>query len=362
MSDKKGSYSGAFITRYTLLTALLLAVVLLVASLTLNFTFSTIKETLRNNGVSYSKERALSVKLLIESADAVDTVPELPSDVVNAVLFKQGSDERRVVPVQVLAGNGEELLNTSGEFLDPENESLFLEAYSTIVVKPEIISDGKNHFHSTYFPVVLGDKRFIIQADISATKTLIQINKHASAISTVIKVLVFISIAAFFVLFFLAFHFFNGIQLFFQKLSALATDIVTGNNESKVSEADSDFSNLAKSFNTLVEELQYRKQKISELEKQNNMDELFKRGVSFLKKKRYDEAEHIFSTLTYLRPSSYGSFFNLGVIYAKENRYEESLGMFETALELNPGDALTESYCKKIRKHLSIINADEKIS
>ncbi|MFW6366994.1 MAG: tetratricopeptide repeat protein [Spirochaetota bacterium] len=353
------SFSKSFIVRYTLLCAALLSGVLTLCSVTLHFTFGTIQKALLLNASGLTAETARNLRLSAEGADSVDEVEVDSPDILFCRIFEQASDERYLLPVRTVKGAPLDTEDTG--YRHPSDDTLFLRAYTETVIDPETYSDGAQYWQCVYFPVHINERRYVVQAAVSTVRTQYQISALAGRISAVIRALLLVSMLSFLLLFLLSVHFFKGIQLFFARLARHASEVVSGTADSRIREDDEDFRVLAESFNILTEELKDKDRRISELET-GTMDDLFKQGVAFLKERNHVKAEHIFSTLTYIKPSSYGSFFNLGVIYAKQGLYEKSLASFHEALKRNPDDSLTLSYCEKIQRHLELTDMHEKIS
>lgn len=118
---------------------------------------------------------------------------------------------------------------------------------------------------------------------------------------------------------------------------------------------DAHLGELALSFNSLIDELKEKTDRLGQ-EESNLLKDLFTRGVTALKENRLDEAIALFTSLTLVNPGTFGNYFNLGVAYAKKRDFDRSLAMFRKAQEANPSFDVTRQYLEKIEK-LAAANA-----
>ena len=117
--------------------------------------------------------------------------------------------------------------------------------------------------------------------------------------------------------------------------------------------ADQELSELALSFNSLIEEMRDLREKEKTIllpAEKDLLGDAFKQGVALLKDGDYINALHLFHTIIILKQESFGSYFNMGIAYAKLQDYDNSLPMFARAKALNPRYELTDSYIEKVNK------------
>ena len=70
----------------------------------------------------------------------------------------------------------------------------------------------------------------------------------------------------------------------------------------------------------------------------NNQNELFyiNKGLSFLKQRKYNEAEENFKKAIEINPQNDSAYYNLGNIYKRQQKYNEAEESYKKAIEINP--------------------------
>ncbi len=219
-----------------------------------------------------------------------------------------------------------------------------------ISVDTEIRSKNGHAWQNVFFPLPGDKKNHVVMMQSPAYNALAILRKFEESSHTMkIRVLIITSISMVVVIF-LVLLFTHNITMFVDNLSGSMRKAAEGDLSVTLNpHADRDFSKLATSFNTLIEELRSREKDIEELNQKDDLSDIFKMAVSTLKTGQIEDAITLFNTVIILKPDSFGSFFNLGVAYARIREYEKSAGMFNRALEINPEHQLTMSYIEKVK-------------
>ena len=219
-----------------------------------------------------------------------------------------------------------------------------------ISVDTEIRSKNGHAWQNVFFPLPGDKKNHLVMMQSPAYNALAILRKFEESSNTMkIRVLIITSISMVVVIF-LVLLFTHNITMFVDNLSGSMRKAAEGDLSVTLNpHADRDFSKLATSFNTLIEELRSREKDIEELNQKDDLSDIFKMAVSTLKTGQIENAITLFNTVIILKPDSFGSFFNLGVAYARIREYEKSADMFNRALEINPEHQLTMSYIEKVK-------------
>ncbi len=205
-------------------------------------------------------------------------------------------------------------------------------------------------WQNVYFPLEAGNNNYVVMMQSPAYNTINILGQfQAAAHRMKVHILVITSISLVVVIF-LVLLFTHNMSMVVHNLSGSMRRAAEGDLSISLNPAaDSDFRELATSFNTLIEELRSKERDIEELNQKDTISDIFKLGVSRLKENNIDEAITLFSTVTILKPDSFGSFFNLGVAYARSGVYDASIDMFRRALDINSEHELAMSYIEKIK-------------
>ncbi len=216
------------------------------------------------------------------------------------------------------------------------------------VLDPVIYSKDNYFWQNTYYPYELKKRNAVLQFMVSASDTQEAIKNYGDSIMNIRVLNIVMTAILVLAVLVLTGVFVQNYSLLIKNLSASMNKAAAGDLGVSLNQtADSELSQLASSFNTLIEELKERTDKRSEAE---NLSSLFSTGVAQLKEGSLDEAIAIFKTLTLMKPQGFGSHFNLGVAYAKKREYAKALEAFEQALRINPAHELTRNYMDKINE------------
>ncbi len=143
----------------------------------------------------------------------------------------------------------------------------------------------------------------------------------------------------------------HNFTLLINNLSSYMSKAARGDLEVNLnSDSDVELSELALSFNSLIDELKDKSHRLAQEPPQ--LKEIFAIGVTMLKDNRLDEAVGVFNALLSVNPDKFGTCFNLGVAYAKKGENMKSLDMFQKAYEINPTFEKTTAYIDKIKIRL----------
>lgn len=216
-------------------------------------------------------------------------------------------------------------------------------------VDPTIHMDGSFAWRNVYHPYNFQNYTVVLCVMVSSLGNLTALEDYNNSLSAIKKFLVIVySIATVAVIGILVFFVYNY-QLLLRHLAAAMQRAKAGDLSVNISVAgDDELSEIALSFNSLVEELKILKEQKINATDVKLLSVIFKMGVEKLKKGEYEDAVHLFSTFILVRPESFGGIFNLAVANAKLRRYDESLRLFDRALEINPNHELAILYRRKV--------------
>jgi tetratricopeptide (TPR) repeat protein len=233
-------------------------------------------------------------------------------------------------------------LESSNEYLQ---KGLF-----NLAVDPAIHANGPFVWRNVYHPFRFERRNLVICFMVSSAGGLAVLDEYESSIEKLKKIVVLVHSAAALAVVVMLALFLHNYRLLLNLLANSLKRASSGDLSVQISTAGGDeLEELAASFNSLVEELRVMKEKEKTVSARDSLDDAFAIGVDKLKMGMLDDAIHIFSALTILRPESFGSFFNAGVAYAKMRRYDASIEMFERALSINPAHETAKSYLEKVR-------------
>jgi len=274
---------------------------------------------------------------------------------VHVILYARTADENffRVLSIIPVTGDLSFDLHPGETVREDKSTNFMKKSLTRAVVDPDIYSRGETRWRNVYHPVMAGKKKMVVQFMISAAESERAIMEFRESVRglritmAVITLLLAAGVALITLLFM------NNFSLLLRSLSDSLEKAAQGDLDINLNPAaDSDLSQLALSFNSLMDELRDREK----TQDSGAFTDLFSTGVSLLKEKRLTESIAIFRVLTQLRPGGFGGFFNLGVAYARNRQYTESLDMFLKAREINPSYEITGEYIKRIQE---LINRNE---
>ncbi|MFW5862791.1 MAG: HAMP domain-containing protein [Spirochaetota bacterium] len=271
---------------------------------------------------------------------------------VGLYIFSRTSDDNYYRLSEVVKANPE-LAATfrKGTTLSEERSGeIIRRGLTEISVDTEIRSKNGHAWQNVFFPLPGEKKNHVVMMQSPAYNVLAILRKfEESSHAMKIRVLIITSISMVVVIF-LVLLFTHNIHMFVDNLSGSIRKAAEGDFSVKLNpDSDRDFSELATSFNTLIEELRSREKNFEELTQKDYLSDIFKMAVSKLKASHIEDAITLFNAVIILKPDSFGSFFNLGVAYARTREYEKSAAMFNRAREINPEHQLTMSYIEKIK-------------
>jgi len=226
------------------------------------------------------------------------------------------------------------------------------------VADPTLYSKNKFTWQVVYQPYRVGKKNLVLQFFISAATARSSIESLNGAISSNRKILVFSSTILVIIFAVLLFLFTRNYSSLVSNLSRYMQMAADGNLDININRvADGELDELARSFNTLIEEMRDLKgkdmeQEVIPPEDQNNViiDDLFSQGVTFLKQNNLTASVTCFEFIINHRKNSFGSYFNLGVTRAKQKNYPDSLAMFLKAQDINPDHEMTGQYIERVNR------------
>jgi len=273
-------------------------------------------------------------------------------DILSFSVFTKTADENyyKVIKASSMTG-GRKLPFTEGMQIMESSETNYLKKglYETAIDDKIYFEDG-TRFFNIYIPAKFGKKECVIQLSVSAEEYAANSANIEKETASLKKTLMVFIIMLCIIFTFLTFVQLEQMRAFYKRMSGVAHSAAQGSDLVMNPSADSDISELALSFNSLVGEIKEKEKIIEELSSKDFLSDIFKFGVNLLKENRFDDASNIFSSLIMLKPDGFGSYFNLGVIFAKKKKYSESLEMFKKALEINPEHDMTKSYISKTER------------
>ena len=273
-------------------------------------------------------------------------------DILSFSVFKKTADENyfKVIKASSMTGARKLHFNEGMQIMESSEINYLKKGLYETAIDEKIYSEDGSHFFNIYIPAKFAKSECVIQISVSAEEyALNSINIEKQTASLKKALIVFTAILC--ILFAsLTFIQLEQMRAFYKRMSGVAQNAAQGSDTVMNPSADSDISELALSFNSLVGEIKEKEKIIEELSSKDSLSDIFKFGVNLLKENRFDEASNIFSSLIMLKPDGFGSFFNLGVIFAKKKNYTESLNMFQKALEINPDHDMTKSYISKTER------------
>lgn len=221
-------------------------------------------------------------------------------------------------------------------------------------VEPKIYSQNNIEWQNVFHPFKISRKNHVLEFLVSSTHSTRALQEYSEFLERIKKYLIAGTALAVVILLVISLLFIQNFTLLIKNISRSLKKAASGELDVNLNpHSDEELSELALSFNSLIDEIKDLKEKekiIQDLENRDTLGDIFKYGVSLLKEGHLDDAIIIFKSLILLRPESFGSFFNLGVAYAKQGNFSDSYSMFWKALQFNPGNELTLKYIKKVER------------
>jgi methyl-accepting chemotaxis protein len=306
---------------------------------------------------AYSKSKSLfryladSKILTVEQAgEAVKTVNSPENDITAITIFSKTQDEN-YYRVKYTYSRGGDIykLKINDEVKESSENNMLKNGSFEVTTDAKLYSDGNSYWFNIYAPVTIGKSLHVIMLSYNASDAVSSYDLYVEKTKKYHYAILAAMLAFICIIMVLSLIFSHNLNLFIASLTGVVKKAANGELDIRMNEnADSDITELAMSFNSLIGEMKEKEKIISELAAKDSLNDMFKFGVNLLKENRLDESETIFKSLLLLKPEGFGSYFNLGVIYAKTKRFESSLEMLRRALELNSGHEQTKNYIAKI--------------
>jgi methyl-accepting chemotaxis protein len=278
-------------------------------------------------------------------------------DLLSVMIFTKTNDENyyRIADTLFFHDNLHLNLKRSAVVREQKEVNYLKKGILHASVDPEIYSESGYYWQNVYFPYEIGNRKAVLQFMISAVRTQEVIDNYVESIQSVRTYIIVLTVILVVAVVALSVIFVQNYSLLIRNLSGYMKKAADGDlGVSLNATEDVELSQLAQSFNTLIDELKDRTEKAGQdAEPPQDNEEagaIFKTGVSFLKNNQLDEAIAIFTTLTIIKPNGFGSFFNLGVAHAKKREYGKAIRMFEEALRINPKFEVTAAYIEKVKR------------
>lgn len=301
-------------------------------------------------------------------AASVKQIVKARPDFLYLMIFQKSADDnyfylRKKLPLS------ENLAITvkEGTILREEKKGRYLKnGLTNAVVDPTLYRRGRFTWQHLYLPYTVKKKTLILQFSLSAATTESAIEEINAIITKNRNILAAASVIIAIMLGILVILFTQNYASLLTNLSTYMKSAAEGNLDLNINQVkDGELDELARSFNTLIEEMRDLRERDRVLTDTENTEEavqgkeeetgieemtdaLFKEGVAWLKEENLERAIACFLFIAEHRVASFGSYFNLGVAYAKQKNYNESLTMFRRAQEVNPHHEMTQKYIARV--------------
>jgi tetratricopeptide (TPR) repeat protein len=272
-------------------------------------------------------------------------------DILYVIIFSKTHDENYYRIYGKLPMSSGLVLRISKNAVVRENKKInyLKEGILHSVIDPEIYSRDNFHWQNVYYPYELNNKKVVLQFLISVSRTQEAITSYVESIHGIRLANGIMAGALAVAVVVLTLIFTHNYSLLLSNLSRYMKKAAGGDLGVSLNQTtDGELSELAVSFNTLIEELKDKKG--GNVSDQEGLYAIFNTGVSTLRENRLDEAIGIFRALTIIKPNGFAGCFNLGVAYAKKGEYREAEAMFEEARAIDPSHELTIAYIEKVRR------------
>jgi tetratricopeptide (TPR) repeat protein len=359
-SEKKSGMTKRFIIAVSVIYSILILSAALFFHYSMNAGEAVLRDTLEsyNQDVIGEKIDALIRRLHDKKIDTraglgreIRRYNASARDILYLIIFSKTYDENYYCIYGKLPLNSGLVLRISKNAVVRENKKInyLKEGMLHSVIDPEIYSKDDFHWQSVYYPYELNNRKVVLQFLMSVSRTQEAITSYVDSIQGIRLANGIMAGALAVAVIVLTLIFTHNYSLLITNLSRFMKKAVNGDLEVSLNQTrDGELSELAVSFNTLIEELKDKKaENVSDPE---GLNTIFNAGVSKLRENRLDEAIAIFKTLTIIKPKGFAGCFNLGVAYAKKGEYREAEAMFGEARAINPSHELTGAYIEKVRR------------
>jgi tetratricopeptide (TPR) repeat protein len=367
---KKIFWSGAssenksLITRrFIIAVSVIYSVLILAASASFHYSMDTSARILSDALFSHDRE-AITYKIdtLIErlrdkkAKSKEDIQKEIENynaamgDILYAIIFSKTEDENyyRIIHLIQLRNDFDLKLPRNGVVKENKKINYLKKGLLNSTMDPDIYSQDNYHWHTIYYPYEMKGKKIVLQFLVSASKTEESVRNFSDSLRRIRLMNIIVTVVLAIAVTMLTIVFAQNYSLLIRNLSRYMKKAANGDHDVSLNPtADGELTQLAQSFNTLMEELKDKTDRHAPVA--DGIDDLFGTGVKALKENRLEEAIAIFKTMTIVKPQGFSSHFNLGVAYAKKRDYGSALAAFEQALQLNPSHDLTKTYIQKVQ-------------
>lgn len=353
--------------KFIISTAILFSILMLSSALLfrqiISSNISNLKESISGSSASLVREKSsLAISALKYSkAEKLSEISGVLKEIcredlgfIDAVIYSKTEDENYFKAVDRLKITDLSLDLKPGDIVKEAKETNFLnKALSGEIIDPEIYTSGNFSWQSAYYTAG-NKKKYIIQLFVSAEPAKIHLDKYLDSVKAQRLAIIILSSILVLILIVMSVIFIQNYTLLLKKLSEYMKNAAEGNLSLNMNpDVNVEMSELASSFNILIEEMKDMKTKAD----RSPESDLFNTGVEKIKNSNYEEAIFIFRTLTILKPDSFVNYFNSGVAYAKSKQYKNALLMFTKAHQINSSNVTAKKYIDKIN---SLILSDGK--
>ena len=314
---------------------------------------------LKKTGLIIEKLKKDNIKNIDDLSMDLKRFCLLDSDFLYIIIFSQTPDENyfRVQKKMSLASSMEFGIKKHRLVQEDKDINFLKKGLFKNIVDPKIYYSNGKFWQCVYYPFKVRKMNIVIEFIVLTTKTITSLNEYSEAIDKTKKYIIFVTCSVIFIVIIITLLFVQNFSLVLKNISKNIQRAAKGDLNINIDPSiDNDFSELALSFNILVDEIKGLKEKeeiIPGVENKDIFTDIFKQGVHLLKSGNMDDSIAIFKALIILRPEGFGSYFNLGVAYAKKRNYRDSSAMFQRALTFNPNHKLALNYLAKIKRLLN---------
>ena len=359
-TEKKSLISRRFIIGISIIYTILI----LAASISFHYSMERNTAILRdtiaslNHDLLTEKAGLLAERIRLNKASTPNDIKKeieshsaIANDILSVIIYKKTPDENffQILDTVQFPGGLNLKMDKNAVVREDKKINYLKIGLLNTVVDPEIYTRDNRSWQNIYYPFVINNKKAVIQYLFSTSRTREAVDRYIEATGT-IRVLnsVIAGVLAIAVIV-LTFLFIQNYSLLLRNLAIYMKKAAGGDLDVSLNTtADIELSQLAESFNTLIEELKDKTGKAAA--EPEGTGALFGTGVALLKENRLEEAIAIFTALTIVKPGGFGSYFNLGVARAKNREYARAIAALETAQGLNPSYELTARYIEKIKR------------
>lgn len=359
---KNKSNVKKFAIVFTSINALLILALTAIYIFQLNKNKEFIKKIIFEKSHYTATEKVETIKKIINRSEyktykdfykELKSLSENDNQILNIAIFTKTLDENffRVKSIIKLNKNIKLPFRKNQKIGEKSNENFIKKGRYELTLDPSLYSQEVLFWHNVYCPKTINNKRYVLKFSINTTSIVNSLSSYIDNEKINRNFIIITALSFIFILLIISILYANSHSAFINRLTSFVEKASHGNLEISINEkANADITKLANSFNTLIDDLKEKEKKINNLENKDNLSDIFKAGVKFLKINKIDQSISIFKTLTIIKPNGFASYFNLGVAYIKNKNFDKSIMMFEKALELNPEHIDTKACLEKANK------------